>query len=87
MDIEVRFTGSAFKHGVTRADILAALSGHLYDGLLVEDEHTPFPDKRVAVGFDTKGGLLEVLYKETGGNELMVFHAMPCREKFLKRLK
>jgi hypothetical protein len=87
MDVEVFFEDSAFKHGAAKADILKALSGCLYDGLLVDEEHSPFPDKRVAVGFDTKGALIEVLYNETGENELTVFHAMLCREKFLKRLQ
>jgi len=53
----------------------------------MDDEHSVFPNKRVSLGFDANGRLLEVLYNETSMNEITVYHAMPCREKFLKRLK
>ena len=38
MDIDIRFSQSAFKHGVTEADIRWAIDTAKYDGILYDDE-------------------------------------------------
>jgi hypothetical protein len=77
MDIEVVFADSAFKHGLTKADIMWAFETARYDGP-VEDGL----NKRMMLGFDTKGNPIEVMYNELEENRLRVFHAMPCRNQY-----
>jgi hypothetical protein len=40
----------------------------------------------LVVGYDTAGNLIEVAYNIISDDEINVFHAMPCRKKFLKQL-
>jgi len=36
------------------------------------------------LGFDTKANPVEILYNEIGENIVNVFHAMPCRNHFIR---
>jgi hypothetical protein len=80
MDIEIRFTRSAFKHGVTEADIRLAIDTVKYDGFLEDDEDAE--NKRLLIGFDRSGNPLELFYNVLDSDTVRVFHAMKCREKF-----
>jgi hypothetical protein len=78
MELEIRFTPSAFKHGWTEADIRLAIATYCHDDLQEGSE-----DVYLLIGFDASGNhLLEILYKEVGENGMLVFHAMECRKKY-----
>ena len=49
MDIEIKFSESAFKHGVTEADIRWAFKTIKYDTILEEDG---WSDKHLLIGFN-----------------------------------
>jgi len=67
---------SAFKHGVSEADIRWAFKTVKYDSPLEGDE-----EKRLLIGFNTSANPLEILYNELDDGTACVFHAMPCRNK------
>jgi hypothetical protein len=77
MEPDVICKQSAFKHGVTEADIYSAFSTAVYDVMLRDDR-----GKRLLIGFNTAGNPLEVLYNELDDGRINVFHAMPCRTKY-----
>jgi hypothetical protein len=77
MEILVRFVPSAFKHGITRADIYHALNHAEYDDVLENDN-----EKHLVLGFDAKANLLEILYNVIDEQTVKVFHAMPCTHAF-----
>jgi uncharacterized DUF497 family protein len=80
--IEVKFNESAFKHGVTEEDIRGALSSVLFD-----EADRKASDKYLALGFDTNGNLLEVIYNIIDENTINVFHAMKCRKEYIKLIE
>jgi len=67
----------------TEEDIRRALSNHLIDAIVEEDDETT----RIVVGFDRAANrLLEVMYHELEDETALVFHAMECRKKWLVKL-
>jgi len=80
-DLEIIFKQSAFRHGVTEADIRWAFntveSDELIDG---------FENKYRLLGFNTKGNMIEVLYNLINDHRVNVFHAFPCSDAFIKSL-
>jgi hypothetical protein len=78
MDVIVKFVPSAFKHGITEANIRHAILNWKYDDIF-EDE----PDKHLLIGFDSNANLLEIMYNVIDEQNLKVFHAMKCRDSFL----
>ena len=83
MDADIKFSQSAFKHGVSEADIRWAIDTAKYDGILYDDEDAE--NKRLLIGFDRKANPLEILYNVLDADTVRVFHAMKCRNAF-KRL-
>ncbi|MDR0312795.1 MAG: hypothetical protein LBI14_04290 [Treponema sp.] len=84
MDVDIRFSESAFKHGVTTADIRWAFDNVLYDEQFCEgDENSDIGSKHLLIGFDRNANHLEILYNVIDENTLRVFHAMKCRNIFL----
>ena len=81
MNIKIIFKKSAFKHGVTEADIRWAFNTAKYDNLI-----EGFDNKYLLIGFNTKGNLIEIIYNELGDNTASVFHAMGCRNELLALL-
>ena len=81
MEPEFRFRRSAFKHGVTEADIKWAFSTARYDLPVEGDE-----EKRLLIGFDCAGNPVEILYNELDDGRINVFHAMPCRSVYMPLL-
>jgi hypothetical protein len=87
MDLTIRYSQSAFKHGVTEADIRMAFDTARYDEILDEfDENEALDGKYLLIGFDRNANLLEVLYNVHDGDTINVFHAMKCRNIFLPLL-
>jgi hypothetical protein len=76
------FVDSAFKHGISEADILWAFETARFDGLI-----EGYDNKYLLLGFNSKGNLLEIMYNEIENNVKKVFHAMSCRSAFRSLLK
>ena len=77
----IEFNEAAFKHGITKANISYALRYPLYEELLES-----YTNKWLIVGYDTVGNLIEIAYNIIDDNTVNVFHAMPCRKKFVSQL-
>jgi hypothetical protein len=77
MDVDIRFCQSAFKHGISEADIRWAIDTVKYDGCLEDDED--IEDKRLLIGFDRNANPLEIYYNILDNDTVRVFHAMKCR--------
>jgi hypothetical protein len=74
MDVTVKFIPSAFKHGVSREDIIQAYRTRIHDGLLES-----YGNKYGFIGFNLAGNPIEVFYNPIGEEAIKVFHAMDCR--------
>lgn len=74
----IQFKQSAFKHGVSEADILHAFANPRYDGPI---EDTDAGNRYIRLGFDWRGNLLDSIYNEYE-NHICIFHAMRCRSVF-----
>jgi hypothetical protein len=84
MDVDIRFSESTFKHGVTTADIRWAFDNVLYDEQFCDgDGNTDIGSKHLLIGFDRNANHLEIMYNVIDEDTLRVFHAMPCRSIFL----
>jgi len=80
MGPEIVFIPSAFKHGFSEADIRWAVRTLIGEFLVDEYE-----DTYAIIGFDTKGNALEIMYNLINDQTMEVFHAIRCRESFLKK--
>ncbi|GMO62193.1 MAG: hypothetical protein Ta2A_08700 [Treponemataceae bacterium] len=69
---------AAFKHGITKEDILFVIANFLYNEVMDGAE-----EKHLAIGFDTHAKLLEILYNVIDERTINVFHAMKCRKIYL----
>ena len=81
-NFEIKITPSANKHGVDNDNILFCLEQCVYDEVL-ENE----PNKTLAIGFDKKGELIEVIFSVVSENRIVVFHSMKCRKSFIERIE
>jgi hypothetical protein len=77
MYADVRINQSAFKHGITEANIRYAIWHPVLD-IVIEDA----VNKNLIVGIDTSGNLLEIMYNEINEQAINVFHAMKCRKTY-----
>jgi len=77
MKPEFIFRKSAFKHGVTEADIRHAFKTCCYVG-----QYQNRTNVLLLLGFDLNANPVEILYNKFAGNRINVFHAMPCQKKF-----
>ena len=82
MDVIVRCVPSAFKHGITEANIRHAILNWLYD-----DNFDDEPHKHLLIGFDSNANLLEIMYNVIDEQNLKVFHAMKCRDSLTDLLE
>jgi hypothetical protein len=82
MDVVIEFNRSAFKHGVTKFDIMTAVEQFIYDNMLPGDGNTT-AEQYLLIGFDTQANLLEIIYKVIDEQTINVFHAMKCRKAYL----
>lgn len=77
----IEFNEAAFKHHITEENICYAMWHPLHEQLL-----ELYVNKWLIIGYDTAGNLIEVAYNIIDDNTVNVFHAMPCRNKFLYQL-
>jgi uncharacterized DUF497 family protein len=77
----IEFNNAAFKHGVTEAGIRYAMWHPVHEQLLEQYEN-----KWLIIGYDTAGNLIEIAYNIIDDATVNVFHAMPCRKKFVSQL-
>jgi hypothetical protein len=77
MDVDIKFTKSAFKHGISEADIRWAIDTVKYDGCLYDDEDSE--NKGLLIGFDRNANPIEIYYNILDQDTVRVFHAMKCR--------
>jgi len=78
MDSGIEFNKSAFKHGITEADIEWAFLHPIRNGLLEN-----YDNKYLLIGFDRHGNPIEIMYNRINEEKINVFHAMKCRKVFL----
>ena len=83
MDVDIKFSKSAFKHGVSEADIRWAIDTAKYDGYLEGNEDAE--NKRLLIGFDRNANPVEIYYNILDHDTVRVFHAMKC-QNFHKHL-
>ena len=77
MDVAIKFSRSAFKHGIAEADIRMAFDNVLYDERLDEsDGYDEINARYLLIGFDRNANPLEILYNVIDENTLRVFHTM-----------
>jgi hypothetical protein len=86
MDAVIEFNPSAFKHGVSEADIRWAFDTATYDGWFNEGKGQA-ADRYLLIGFDQRGNPLEVLYNIIDDKTVNVFHAMKCRNIYYHLLQ
>ena len=79
MDLEFIFRTTAFKHNLNKEDIRHAFDTCRYMGQYGDRENV-----YLLLGFDIKANPVEILYNEVEENCVNVFHAMPCRSRFLR---
>ena len=84
MYTEVNFDPAAFRHDVSRDDILHAFSTFIFEEQIESDEHD---NKYLLLGFNRAGNLIEVMYNKIGVDAIRVFHAMPCRNVYIKLIE
>ena len=77
----IEFNKAAFRHGITEPNIRYAMMHPLHEQLL-ED----YSNKWLIIGFDNVGNLIEIAYNIIDEETVNVFHAMPCRKKFINQL-
>jgi hypothetical protein len=77
VDVDIKFCQSAFKHGISAADIRRAIDTVRYDGCLEDGEDAE--NKRLLIGFDHNANPLEIYYNILDSDTVRVFHAMKCR--------
>jgi hypothetical protein len=81
MELTIVCKPSAFKHGISEADIRWAFNTARYDRFLEGDSN-----RYLLIGFDTHGNPLEVMYNDLGDQRVNVFHAMKCRDALFSLL-
>jgi hypothetical protein len=77
----IEFNDSAFKHDITEDNIRHAMGHPLHEQLL-----ELYENKWLIIGYDTVGNLLEIVYNIIDDETVNIFHAMPCRKKFISQL-
>jgi hypothetical protein len=82
MEPKIVFVPSAFKHGVTREDILQAYRTMIHDGLLES-----YGNKYGFIGFNRAGNPIEVFYNPIGDDTIKVFHAMGRRNGIIAQIE
>jgi len=81
MDIIIEFNEAAFRHGISKEDILCAYRNRVYDASINE-----LIEKYAVIGFDRAGNPLEIMYNPIDDNTISIFHAMRVRKIFIKML-
>jgi hypothetical protein len=82
MEPEFIFVPSAFKHGVTKEDILHAYKTRILKGFLAG-----YDNKCAFIGFNRAGNPIEVFYNPIGDDTVKVFHAMRCQNATIAQIE
>ena len=82
MDVIVEFNEAAFRHNISKEDIVYAIKTKIHDFTIGE-----FPEKNLVIGFDRAGNPLELLYNPSGDNTIIVFHAMKVRKSTMEMIE
>ena len=82
MDVIIEFNEAAFRHDVSKEDIVHALKTKIHDFTISE-----FPEKNLVIGFDHAGNPLELLYNPVDDNTIIVFHAMKARKSTIEMIE
>jgi len=82
VDVIVEFNKVAFRHQISKEDILNALKTKIHDLAISE-----FPEKNLVIGFDRAGNPLELLYNPVNDNSIVVFHAMKLRKSTIEMVE
>ena len=82
VDVIVEFNRAAFRHNISKEDIVHALKSRIYAAAI-----EGLPEKYAVIGFDRAGNPLEIMYNPVDDNTINVFHAMKARKSFLDMLK
>jgi len=80
MEPKIVCVPSAFKHGISEADIRQAIKTSICELLIDEYE-----DKYAIIGFDARGNALEIIFNLIDGQTIKVYHAMRCSKSFQKK--
>ena len=75
MDVIIEFNEAAFRHKISKEDIIHALKTKIHDFTIGE-----LPEKNLVIGFDRAGNPLELLYNPLDDNSIYIFHAMKLRK-------
>lgn len=79
----LRVHESALKRRYTRDDLSHAIDMALHEADLDPDKDPP---KRLFIGPDLAGSLLELIGGVLENDDLLIWHAMPCRAEYLDLL-
>ena len=79
VDVIVEFNEAAFRHNISKEDILNALETKIHAAAIEE-----FPEKYLVIGFDRAGNPLELLYNPLDDDGIYVFHAMKLRNSTIE---
>ncbi|GHV88398.1 hypothetical protein AGMMS50267_07710 [Spirochaetia bacterium] len=82
----IEFNEVAFKHSIKETNIRYALWHPLHEQLLDAYKNKWLVIGRTYQSADDAGNLIEVVYNIIDDDTVNVFHAMPCRKKFLSEL-
>ena len=81
MDVIVEFNEAAFRHNISKEDILHALKSKIRAGAI-----EGFPEKYAVIGLDRAGNPIEVMYNPIDDDSINVFHAMKVRKSTIALL-
>jgi len=79
-DVIVEFHEAAFRHGISKEDIIHALNHKKQDAWIGE-----LPEKWAVIGNNRAGNPIEIIYNEIDDNSICVYHAMNARDSFIKK--
>ena len=71
MDVLIKFSRSAFKHGVAETDIRMVFDNVLYDERLDDsDDDDEINARYLLIGFDRNANLIEIIYNVIDENTI-----------------
>jgi hypothetical protein len=80
-DTGIVISQSALKHGYSEDDVQAVFDTYVFNNPLEGRD-----DIEIMLGFSTSGELLELFY-EMKNRQIVVFHLMKCRKRYLRLLR
>jgi hypothetical protein len=81
IEFRIKVIDSALKHGISKETLFFVLENHIFDEMVDGD-----PAKTLMIGYDENANLVEMIVYEMEEDYLIVFHAMPCRKEYRKKV-